>query len=523
MTLAEISAHVTQTVGQTDATSVAVCKDYVKRNYQIVWDSHDWRDARVHESLSFTAGDGLENLPAAVDRVIAVKLDTNNALLDPVDAADVLAYDASVLNSTGTPTMYEELTTSAGVHQLRLYPAPATNSTVTVVGKRVRPELTDGTSPILRNIDNILIAFTMANMLERQRQYAKANQQVEKGGALLEAAKRVEMEQSNRPRRAKSLTASGDTLAEMADDVCARIGDFRPETYILVKQFLRREFVSLWDARLWNDSRVAVNVASNGEQLILPEYIDRVIGVRADPGLGQLGQMDAEYVLSVYPTIFEETTGTQFGFSYLTSVGVKTLPVPDVGEKLAIRSTSASDATGNVFVYGEDSGGLEVRENVALNGTTPVLTTNTYKTPLTITKPANTAGDIIVMGNTSAVELQRIYAGERERKHLRLWLFPPNTASETCLVVGKRRLLPLVNDQDTPLLRGAVTYLVNAATANAFMQFGKQAEAQVYQNKADEAKQTLISLEEQQGAKQMRVIPSVEPYSCDDSWFLAKR
>lgn len=514
MTLSEMASMVCSKVGQTDAASIAVCKDYLNRRYQMIADAFYWKDIQMFDTVAYPAGTDSVALPAGMERITSARLHGTNQYLDPVDAAFLVETDPGAFDRTGTPLMYEEQMVGS-THRIRLLPGPATNVSVFLVGRKVLPTMGNTDSPYIRNIDNALLAFAMADMLERQRQYGKAQAKVQEAGALLEAAKRVETEQSNRRRQAKQLTASGNTLGELADDVCARIGDFAPETYILVKQFLRRTYRELWNSRLWKESMVAATVASDGEFLICPHYFDEVTAVRADPDLAALGSADINHIMAVAPGIFEETTGIQSNFSYLTPVAVKVLP-PGL-EKLNVRSTSASD-TGTVFVMGESSG-VEANETVTLNGTTNVATTNFYDVPLTITAPAGMVGTLIVTGVSSGVELQRIPTWERERKHIRLWLTPPNLAAEDCLVIGKRKINPLVNDQDTMLLRHASGYLIEAATGDAFSRFGKPAEAQTAWSRAEAARNTLVNMDTKQAANQPRVMPSVEGSYYGGEWY----
>lgn len=541
MTLAQMATRI---VGKlqltTDPTALPFCKESIKYRYDVIYDAFDWKDARINATLDYPAGIGpfvteddmvehsTQTLPDEIGRVIAVKLRGDDTFLEPIDSTQLVQASGSTFTDLGTPTMYEELTAYVDdpfdpparyVHRLRLYPAPIGDVSVRIIGKRVRPELEDDTAPIIRGIDQALLAFAESDMLERMRQYGKAEKKVQEGSALLELAKKVEIEQSNRPRRTKALTVSGNSLAELADSVSAKCGTYDFESQILIKHFIRRNYQMAWDCHLWKESIVVASVASDGDNLVLPHYFDRVISLRVDPSLGQLSNVDANYLFQTQPSIFEETSGIQAQWVYMAPVGVAVLPPG--GEKLQLVSASNDDLT-PVFVRGE-WGGKEWTETVTLTGTAPVETEFLYDVPLTIAKRI-TNGRITVTGYTSTVELQTLNADERERKHIRLWLLPSNAEGTTCLVLGKRKITPLVSDEDTPMLRDIQGVLIESSAADMFMKLEKYDAATDCRNRAAAALKILQDMEAKQGASQQRVVPSVEPYSgySEIDWIVAK-
>jgi hypothetical protein len=182
--------------------------------------------------------------------------------------------------------------------------------------------------------------------------------------------------------------------------------------------------------------------------------------------------------------------------------------LPPTREKLSFYSSYGPDK-GTIFVMGE-SRGSEVSESVELNGAIPVQTVNEYDTPLTVAK-GPTRGDVTVLGHTSGAQLERILADERERKHMRLWLQPTPPAT-VCLVLGKRTIKPLVQNEDTPMLRDIQDVLISAACGDMFAKLGNDKAAKEARAQAETALQTLVSLETQQGAYSACVVPDVEPY-----------
>jgi hypothetical protein len=237
-----------------------------------------------------------------------------------------------------------------------------------------------------------------------------------------------------------------------------------------------------------------------------------VLGVRGTTNF-RLFPADGVLFLDITPAIFEEL-GDSIGYSTLTPVAVSTLPPATTA--LTLSSSSALD-TGRVFIRGEViSGGFELHEEINLNGTIPVTTTNSYDIPLTIAKDI-TVGDVTV--SAGALSLELIPADQREVKHQRLWFLPVPDASKlteenpafTCLVLAKRQIRPLQTDQDTPIITGAQQVLIHAAAADLFRKLEKPDQAQALQAKADGAMKSLVAKNTDQAASSPRFVPQCEP------------
>lgn len=512
LTVLQMENQVAAKLGQSDTTSRSLIRTFIGNRCRMIYDAFPWRDSEMTATASL-ASTNVTTLPASMDRIIAIR-SNGDTFLDPINVNMLLQTDPTIFERVGLPTVYEEYTdSSTNAKKVKVYPTPNTTVALFIVGKRTMPDLTaDGDTSILRNIDNVLITYTMGDMLERQRQYEKAKSKFEEAGAMLEAAKALETGQANQPRRSKQMTVAGNSLSELTDAVCARTGQWSLDAIILIKDFLRRNYQMVWDSCNWSESTVMANVSTDGSEIVLPVYFDRVISIRGDVNLGQLSIVEPSLYFGIAPGIFEQT-GSPLGFSYLAPVGVGILP--PTREKLAIKSSSATDKT-NVFVMGESAGG-HLSENVVLNGTTEVLTVNDYDVPLTVAKNV-TAGDVRIRANTSNIVLETILAAERERKHMRLWIQPTPTATQTCLVLGKRTIKPLVQDEDTPMLRDIQGVLIAAASADMFSKMGSDKAASDAREQAKTALEGLITLETRQGAYSACVVPEVEYSRSFDDW-----
>ena len=207
MTLDEYTSFICSKIGQNDDLSRQACDSYVRARYRMIWDSLLWRDARCLANV--TATGATLALPAAVERVVSIRLAAaggdsapgHTGYLEPVDGASLLASVPGVIGQTGVPHYYEEFADvddPAHLRKLRLFPAPssALPSPLLIAGKRPFPGLADGTStPVLRNIDNALLAFATGDMLERQRQYGKAQAKYHEAAAHLAAMVDLEVRQ----------------------------------------------------------------------------------------------------------------------------------------------------------------------------------------------------------------------------------------------------------------------------------------------------------------------------------------
>jgi hypothetical protein len=237
-------------------------------------------------------------------------------------------------------------------------------------------------------------------------------------------------------------------LGELTDLVCGKIRDNDDATRTLVKKWARQRHQMIHDAALWRDTlwTRAMAVTAAQAEIILPAQFERVIAAKLPDAL--LPVEELEHWFQFDPIAWEEG-GTPAAFSHLAAVGVSVLPA---GERLSFVSDSASDTEKGVTIEGENAGEL-VRETLTLNGTTPVLTANSYTHPIVLSKQATT-GSVTVTGATSGKTLVVLFGVETQRRHARVRLLRIPTASTTVTILAKRACHPLTSDSASPLLRG---------------------------------------------------------------------
>jgi hypothetical protein len=186
---------------------------------------------------------------------------SDSRMIEPTTSTFLIESDPEIFERTGFINYYEDSTDTDGTKQFSVFPAPQVATGLFIVGKATCPGLiADTDTSVIRNIDNVLIAYAYFDMLQRQRQYAKADQKRKEAMELEAGAVGLEQQQANRPRHNKAITVAGNSLLEMTDSVCALCGQWTQDYRLIIKEFLRRNYRALYDLYLWPESVLAVRV-----------------------------------------------------------------------------------------------------------------------------------------------------------------------------------------------------------------------------------------------------------------------
>jgi hypothetical protein len=204
LTLADYVNFITPKVGQTDTVSRGLCREFIKHRYRMIYDMRNWKDALVLKTGLSVTTTGVMDYPADVERIVAIR-STGTHMLTPTDSAFIMLQDPALFEQTGDPLSWEDYyepsasqdNPGAGTHKIRVFPTPQVTTAIILQGKRIFDQLVqDSDSPALRNIDQALIAFGTADMLQRQRQYAKAQAVLQEAAAALDGMVRAETERA---------------------------------------------------------------------------------------------------------------------------------------------------------------------------------------------------------------------------------------------------------------------------------------------------------------------------------------
>tara|TARA_R110002020_G_scaffold111306_5_gene256936 strand:- start:323 stop:1066 length:744 start_codon:yes stop_codon:yes gene_type:complete len=198
MTLTELADFVTTKLSDTDTSSVSVCKDFINRRYQMIWDSGLWTETMGVASKAVAAEDTeitIDSAPSItfyqsssapstkVDFPVALRFTETgkdqglNILNDSwmtFFQIDPNAWE-NIANRRANPSNFINLPKDgSGNCRIKPVPVPKSAGTLFVLGKLNWVALGDTDTPALNGIDNALLAFAEGDMLERARQYQKA-------------------------------------------------------------------------------------------------------------------------------------------------------------------------------------------------------------------------------------------------------------------------------------------------------------------------------------------------------------
>jgi len=215
MTISDIATLVCTKMGRTDTDTLSVAKSLLKRRYQMIYDSALWAESLATVSKAVVAGlpdvtldldpDVYYNPSGTVVGASAPRLEipisvrfiataeTDGIELTPSDWWTFFQIDPNVLTNDSThrarPSRFIHLprsnVSSVISARIRLVPSPDTDGTVYVLGKLKWSEPADTDTPTINGIENTLLAMNEADMLERQRQYGKAQIKMNEAGVLL--------------------------------------------------------------------------------------------------------------------------------------------------------------------------------------------------------------------------------------------------------------------------------------------------------------------------------------------------
>lgn len=126
----------------------------------------------------------------------------------PVSDGNYAIGFAAALDYTLNPSD----TSAARRPRIKLLQGPSTATSVLCLCKRRCPIISeDADEPLLTNIDNALVAFAQSDMLERQRQYAKAAAKAQEAAGQLKIMLNLELEQSASEQRLIPADIHGST------------------------------------------------------------------------------------------------------------------------------------------------------------------------------------------------------------------------------------------------------------------------------------------------------------------------
>jgi hypothetical protein len=124
---------------------------------------------------------------------------------------------------------------------------------------------------------------------------------------------------------------------------------------------------------------------------------------------------------------------------------------PTSASQLTVVSTSALD-TSIITIDGLNAAGVLIREEITLNGITPVVSTNSFSKILTRSYNAFLSGIVTMTSNAGAVTNATISARDRQGLLPKITFYPQPSSAKTLFYDATMRLPPLVTDNDMSLI-----------------------------------------------------------------------
>lgn len=175
-------------------------------------------------------------------------------------------------------------------------------------------------------------------------------------------------------------------------------------------------------------------------------------------------------------------------------------------ETLNFVSTAAGDTTQTVRIWGLDSSNREITEQITLNGTTNVATTNTYSDILRVASNDTTrSGIVTVTGVTSSTEYVDILPNENTIRYKRIRI--SGNSSNNIIIFFEKKVQKLTYDDDIPELPVSM-YLFEQVVAKMFQLQRKWQPAQFHQAEAEKLKLDLLASIETHSQTKRQAAPS---------------
>lgn len=201
MTLTEIADYCTAKIGITDNNTVDLAKTFIKARWAMIWNAATWRQSRMEQTVSVTAGTQDVTLDSNFEYPTAARWAGNLELI-PTNDLSAFSTNPAAYDQTGTVAQYTQLPRDSSRNVvIRLLQKPDSTQNLLVIGKKKCPTLGDSDSPSLLGADETLCAFATGDLYQWLRQLGKAQMFFQEGTALLQKMTEIETAQVPEIRR----------------------------------------------------------------------------------------------------------------------------------------------------------------------------------------------------------------------------------------------------------------------------------------------------------------------------------
>lgn len=235
---------------------------------------------------------------------------------------------------------------------------------------------------------------------------------------------------------------------------------------------------------------------ANTYEVILPPILKNLKGVKVNNTA--LRYENPGTMFDFDPDIYDRA-GSAVSYNRLQNSGTQIRPSPDF--YCYVYSTS-SDDNGTISIQGEKNG-IQCREELTLNGTTPVKFASYYDFISTLSK-RDTAGDLTVTCNS--VEILKLFSYESHRKHIRIYLLETETADLEMVAFGEIYPTELIYDSDVADVEDMDNILITYATGDMFRYLNEMGLANQYYAEASALEEQLWKAHNK-NERTVRIIP----------------
>jgi hypothetical protein len=262
-----------------------------------------------------------------------------------------------------------------------------------------------------------------------------------------------------------------------------------------VKDWCRTRYDRIMRSFAWNELLRSRNlsVSANTQDYSLFYDLESIIKVWDSTNGNELKEKDIqEYVRFIAPSL-EISGNVQTGQprNYMDIGSKSCSALMSTADKVQVVSTSAYDVSPAVIRIQGEVSGILVAENIVPTGVTAVDSVNTYDSGSEIIVSAGTsdgsiqdlAGVVTVREKVTAANvLAKLSPNERAPYYRWIRLSPTPSASLTAVVWYKKRWMPLVDDNDVPLVPCA-NEIINGVVADALWEDGQENAATAQESK----------------------------------------
>jgi len=312
-------------------------------------------------------------------------------------------------------------------------------------------------------------------------------------------------------------------LADIVDLICSKLGQNDPNTVSVAKKYVNMRYIQIYEMATWFDSQFyySVTMPTTGN-LILSPLIDRIMAVFNTASLYSLPNVQLGTLFRSQPALFNNVSSGQ-PIAYNEQPPIACSQLPQTAGVLTFVSSSTQDNGLPISLFG-DLAGAEYIETVTCGGTTPVNSVNSYDTPYVIAKAPTWTGTLTVKDSNSNV-INTVMPYETERKYPRITSISAPVQAQVYTILFKRKVDPLINDNDTPRLRNIDNALYSYGMAD-MLEFLRQfpTAAAKYQSEAEQFVQEAMEVEQSQQGNVAQIIPvptggwGVEDWGANPWW-----